>query len=445
MKEKEYLTISSLTKYLKYKFDSDKHLKCVFLKGEISNFKGHSTGHMYFSLKDDKSKINAIMFSTNAKKLKFKPTDGTKVLVMGHISLFESTGNYQIYIEEMLEDGVGNLYIAFEKLKEDLKKEGLFDPAHKVPIPKFPKRIGVITAPTGAAIKDIISTIKRRYKIAEIIILPSLVQGERAATDIVRNIELANNYNLDVLIVGRGGGSIEDLWPFNEEIVARAIYNCRIPVISGTGHEVDFTIADFVADYRAETPTGAAEKAVPNLIDLIKYLNQINIRTNESMNRKFNINKLKINNIKNSFVIKNPRLIIDNKLQKLDLLNEKLITLLKQKLDNSINSVLNLNKQMEYLNPINKIIKNKTFIETSKNKLNLLLSHKLKITKNNFNQLMDKLEILNPISILKRGYSITYIGNKVLGSIDEVKINDLIKVKLSNGNIEAEVKRKNGE
>ena len=248
----KYLSVSALTGYLKYKFDSDEHLKCVFLKGEISNFKSHSSGHLYFNIKDDKSKINAIMFSMNAKKLAFTPVEGSKVLIVGRVSVYEATGNYQIYIDEMIEDGVGNLYIAYEKLKNDLEKEGLFDINHKLSIPKFPKRVGVVTAPTGAAIRDIISTIKRRYPICEIIIFPSLVQGEMAASDIVKNIEKAENYDLDVLIVGRGGGSIEDLWPFNEEIVARAIYKCTIPTISAVGHEIDFTIADFVADLRAD-------------------------------------------------------------------------------------------------------------------------------------------------------------------------------------------------
>ena len=213
----KYLEISALTKYIKYKFDNDEHLRKVYLKGEISNLKIHSTGHLYLSLKDEYSKINAIMFSSAAKKMLFTPKDGMKVLVTGRISVYEATGNYQIYIDEMLEDGIGNLYIAFEQLKEKLKNEGLFDSAHKRKIPRIPSRVGIITAPTGAAIKDILSTIKRRYPLCETILFPSLVQGDNAKDDIVRNIELANNYELDVLIVGRGGGSIEDLWPFNEE------------------------------------------------------------------------------------------------------------------------------------------------------------------------------------------------------------------------------------
>ena len=300
----KYLTVGAITRYLKAKFDSDDNLRVVFLKGEISNIKYHTTGHIYFSIKDETSKINAIMFSSSAKKLLFKPQDGSKVLVTGRISVYEATGGYQIYVDEMLEDGVGNLYIAFEKLKKDLAREGLFDQKYKKSIPKIPNRVGVVTASTGAAIKDILSTIKRRYPICEVILFPSLVQGDLAKDDIVRNIKRAESYDLDVLIVGRGGGSLEDLWPFNEECVARAIFECKIPVISAVGHEIDFTIADYVADMRAPTPTGAAEMAVPNISDLISNIETIKIRLNESINKKINYQKLYLDSIKNSYALK---------------------------------------------------------------------------------------------------------------------------------------------
>ena len=490
MNEKEYLTVSSLTRYIKYKFDVDNNLKNVFLKGEISNFKAHSTGHMYFSLKDEKSKINAIMFNFNAKKLNFKPQEGSKVLVVGKISVFEQTGAYQIYIDDMREDGVGNLYVAFEKLKQDLQKEGLFDPKYKKPIPIFPKRVGVVTAPTGAAIRDILSTIKRRCNKTEVIVFPSLVQGENAKEDIVRNIKLAENYDLDVLIVGRGGGSIEDLWPFNEEIVARAIFECSIPVISGTGHEVDFTIADFVADYRAETPTGAAEKAVPNLKDMINYFDQFKIRLNESINKKVEHKKIKLENIKNSYVIKNPTMIIENKIQKLDIINDKITTLLNQKMEktmnyfinisqkilflspynklnnynvklqninekiqiisnqiikNNINKVKNIKQKIEYLNPINKIENYKRELKNYNDNINKSINHIILIKQNEFKMILEKIEILNPIAILGRGYSITKKDNKVLNSVHNIKVNDELNVKLKDGNILVNVKEINGE
>ena len=417
--DNKYLTVGALTRYLKYQFDSDKNLQTVFLKGEISNFKLHTSGHLYFSLKDETSKINAIMFGANAKKLLFKPMEGSKVLVVGRVSIYEATGNYQIYIDEMLEDGVGNLYLAFEKLKEKLSKEGLFDDKHKKEIPKYPNRIGIITASTGAAIRDILTTIKRRYPICETILFPSLVQGENAKEDIAKNIKRAENFNLDVLIVGRGGGSIEDLWPFNEEIVARAIFDCKIPVISAVGHEIDFTIADFVADKRAATPTAAAEIAVPNIIDVLNELSQYKIRLNENINKKINYFDLYLDSIKNSFVIKNPLLIYDTKAQKLDLLSETI-----------------------YKNMIHKL--EKATLNLEKFKTNNLLLNPIKLFEKqtiNLKTIIEKLELLNPLNVLGRGYGLVYNNDKLIKNIKDVKINDKIDIKLSSGIINASVNK----
>lgn len=382
--ENKYLTVSAVTKYLKYKFDTDDNLKNIFIKGEISNFKRHTSGHLYFSIKDEKCKINAIMFSNNAKNLNFNPTEGTKVLVIGRVSIYEATGNYQIYVDEMIEDGVGNLYLAFEKLKEKLTTEGLFLSEHKKTIPKYPNKIGIVTAKTGAAIKDIISTIKRRYPIAEIVLFPSLVQGENAASDIAKKIEQANNYDLDILIVGRGGGSIEDLWPFNEEIVARAIYKSNIPIISAVGHEVDFTISDFVADLRAPTPTAAAEFAVPNLPNLINQVEQLNIRLREVIYKKVNYNKLYLDAIKNSYILKNPLIMIANKKQYIDYMNEKITN--------------NINNKLE--------------------------KQKIKLA-----NLMNKLQLVNPLDILKKGYTLVYQNQKILTDFDKLKSKDTITIR----------------
>ena len=391
----DYITVGALTRYIKYKFDNDANLQNIANKGEISNFKRHSRGHFYFTIKDEESRINAIMFASQTKSVQFEPIDGTKVLVRGRISVFPSTGNYQIYVDEMIEDGVGNLYALYEKLKADLKKEGLFDIEHKKPIPKLPKKIGVITAPTGAAIRDIISTINRRYPICEVILFPSLVQGKEAKDDIVRNIKLADTYDLDTLIVGRGGGSIEDLWAFNEEIVARAIYNCKTPVISAVGHEIHFTIADFVADKRAETPTGAAEIAVPSKTDLLKLINQLTLRSSKSINDKINTNKKILDKIKSSYILSNPMSIYEIKEQKLDNLIDK------------SNTIINL-----YMNNKN----------------------------NKYTNLINKLSVLNPLNTLKRGYSISKIDNKVISDIKDVKVNDTLNIKVSNGEIISTVK-----
>ena len=415
--EEKYLSVSAITRYLKAKFDVDENLQTVFLKGEISNFKAHTTGHFYFSLKDENSKINAIMFRSNASKVLFKPLDGMKVLVSGRISVYEAMGSYQIYVDEMLEDGVGNLYVAFEELKKKLQAEGLFNKEHKRNIPKIPKRVGIVTASTGAAIRDIMTTIKRRFPICETILFPTLVQGENAKDDIVRNIERAENYDLDVLIVGRGGGSIEDLWPFNEEVVARAIYNSKVPVISAVGHEVDFTIADFVADLRAPTPTAAAELAVPNMSDLKKHINQLSIRLNESIFKKLNYLKLYLDSVKNSYVIKNPMIMYENKKQNLDLMNDKLNNLMISKVDNFKNCLEKLKKSYVLKSP------------------QLLYKDKIIEVKN----IIEKLELLNPLNILKRGYSITYLDSKTLKSVSKVNKDDVLSIRLSDGTISSKV------
>lgn len=409
----KYLTVSAMTRYLKHKFDTDQNLRHVFLKGEISNFKAHTTGHMYFSVKDEASKINAIMFASSARKLNFVPADGMKVLLVGRISVYEATGNYQIYVEQMMEDGIGNLYVAFEKLKKQLASEGLFAPEHKKKIPKIPERVGIVTAATGAAIKDILSTIKRRYPICETILFPSLVQGDAAAEDIVRNIKLAQTYDLDVLIIGRGGGSIEDLWPFNEEIVARAIYECPIPTISAVGHEIDYTIADFVADLRAPTPTGAAEIAVPNMVDLQKLLAQFRIRLNEGIYKKVNYQRLYLESVQNSFVLKNPMMMFDGKKQTLDYLLERANQSVLKKVER-------MRTHMDHI------------------KQNYLLLHPEELYKEEklkLGTLMDKLELVNPMNVLKRGYTLTYLEDHTIGNAEDLSVGDQVKIKFHDGTI----------
>ena len=409
----KYLTVSAMTRYLKHKFDTDQNLRHVFLKGEISNFKAHTTGHMYFSVKDEASKINAIMFASSARKLNFVPADGMKVLLVGRISVYEATGNYQIYVEQMMEDGIGNLYVAFEKLKKQLASEGLFAPEHKKKIPKIPERVGIVTAATGAAIKDILSTIKRRYPICETILFPSLVQGDAAAEDIVRNIKLAQTYDLDVLIIGRGGGSIEDLWPFNEEIVARAIYECPIPTISAVGHEIDYTIADFVADLRAPTPTGAAEIAVPNMVDLQKLLAQFRIRLNEGIYKKVNYQRLYLESVQNSFVLKNPMMMFDGKKQTLDYLLERANQSVLKKVER-------MRTHMDHI------------------KQNYLLLHPEELYKEEklkLGTIMDKLELVNPMNVLKRGYTLTYLEDHTIGNAEDLSVGDQVKIKFHDGTI----------
>ena len=390
----KYLTVTQINKYIKYKMDNDSNLSVVYLKGEISNFKNHSSGHLYFTIKDESSRILAVMFRTNASKINFKPVDGSKVLVVGRISCYEASGNYQIYVEEMLEDGVGNLYLEFEKLKKKLGDKGYFDDIYKKPIPKFPKKIGIITAPTGAAIRDIITTINRRYKLVELYIFPSLVQGENAKDDIVKNLNCASNYDLDLIILGRGGGSIEDLWAFNEEVVADAIFKSKIPIISAVGHEIDFTISDFVSDLRAPTPTAAAELSVPNTIDLINYIKQLEIRASKSMENIIDTKKSRLSSLVNSYVLKNPKNMYEIKSQKLDNLVDKLNIYIKRNINDNNNRFINI---------------------------------------------LNKLDALNPINTIKRGYSITKSKDKVITSIKNISENDIITTDLVDGIITSKV------
>ena len=415
---KEYLTVSQLTKYIKYKLDNDVNLREVYLKGEISNFKAHTRGHFYFTIKDEGSRINAVMFASSASKVKFTPEDGMKILVTGRISVYEATGGYQIYVNEMMEDGVGNLYVAFEQLKKKLASEGLFDDRYKKPIPKIPERVGVITAPTGAAIRDIISTINRRFPLTEVILLPSLVQGEGAKEDIVRQIKRAENYNLDVLIVGRGGGSIEDLWAFNEEIVARAIFECPIPIISAIGHEIDFTIADFVADLRAPTPTGAAEIAVPNKADVINYINQLNLRSRKAVGNILELKKKRLDNIKSNYILNNPLDLYSAKIQKLDYLTESLVKNYKNIIDKEKIKLNNIKTRPLFSNPL-------LILDKTKQKYTLLLG---------------KLDALSPLKTLERGYGIIKLNDKAVTSIKDLKKDDLINIELKDGSKEAIIK-----
>lgn len=415
MDETKYFTVSQYNQAIKNFLDNKIECQCVHLKGEISNFKGHTRGHLYFTLKDSESRINAVMFQGNTNKLNFEPKDGDEVLVDGRISVYVPNGGYQVYVDNMNLAGNGDLLKKLEELKKKLAAEGLFDEAHKQRIPKYPSRIGIVTAPTGAAIRDILSTIKRRYPICETILFPALVQGEEAKFDVVRQIEAAQNYDLDVLIVGRGGGSIEDLWAFNEEIVARAIYNSKIPVISAVGHEIDFTIADFVADLRAPTPTGAAEMAVPNTIDVLEILNQIKIRSSKNILNKIDLYKSELNKYKTSYVLSNPLAAFDIKEQKLDNFINSLNNVIKYKLDKAKNNLDNIKNTRVLVKPDELFIK----------------------YQNNLDLFINKLELLNPISVLNKGYSVTKINNKTIKTIKDVKVKDKLNIKIIDGEIDA--------
>ncbi len=442
----KYLTVTALTKYLKYKFDTDDNLRKVYIKGEISNFKAHTTGHLYFSIKDEGSIIKAIMFASNAKKLTFEPKEGSKVLVTGTVSVYPATGNYQIYVDSIEEDGIGNLYIEFEKLKAKLSSEGLFDSKYKKEIPKYPSSIGIVTASTGAAIRDILSTIKRRYPICKTYLFPCLVQGEYASQDIVQKIKEANTYPLDVLIVGRGGGSFEDLNCFNNEEVARTIFDSKIPIISAVGHEVDFTIADFVADLRAPTPTGAAEMAVPNLVDVKNRIEQYSIRLKEAIYKKIKLKKLYLDSVKNSFVIKNPKLMYQNVIQHLDTLMEKLNTTILKKIDVYKLTLEHLKSSYIFKNPNSLYEEQKEDLYVLNYRLYQSMKNVVIKEKNNLNNVINKLTLLNPLTILDRGYNIAYKDNEIVKTVSSIQVNDNLKIKMCDGELMVRVNevKKNG-
>ncbi len=440
--EIKYYTITALNRAIKNMFDEKDILHHIYLKGEISNFKHHTRGHLYFTLKDENSRLSAVMFSTSASKLTFEPEDGMKVLVCGRVTVYEANGGYQMYVEEMLLDGIGNLYLEFEKLKKKLQEEGLFNREHKRLIPKFPKKIGIITAPTGAAIRDILSTIKRRYPIAETILFPALVQGVGAKESIVEQLTKAQDFDLDVIICGRGGGSIEDLWAFNEEIVARAIYDSKIPVISAVGHEVDFTIADFVADLRAPTPTGAAEMAVPNITDLLNLINQYKIRSNESVNNILKINRRKLEELKNHYILKNPLSMYEIKEQKLD----NLIDILNKYIINKIteNRVKLNNIKSSYIlkNPLGIYEGKKELIDKYKNSVIHSMNNILNNNKHKYEIILNKLDLLSPLNILGKGYSLVTTNGNVIKDSNKVNIGDNLDIRLFKGELKVEVKEK---
>ena len=389
------ISVSELNSYIKNKIADDEYLNNVLIKGEISNFKNHYTGHMYFTLKDENSLIKCIMFKSYAQKLDFMPKDGMKVFVLGGVSVFERDGIYQIYVKAMQEDGVGILYKKYEELKQRLDEEGYFDESHKQKIPLMPKVIGVLTSQTGSVIRDIINVSTRRNPNVQIRLYPVPVQGEVAAEKIADGIRFMNENNLaDVLILARGGGSLEDLWPFNEEIVAHAIYNSKLPIISAVGHETDFSISDFVADLRAPTPSAAAELAVPDIYEIKQKINVYQNRLRMSLVKKVEIMKLRYEKCMNSRVFKEPtRNINDNYLR----------------IDNYIKRLENT------------------------------IKIKQKEEKTKYIELISKLDALSPLKTLTRGYSIVETDDKIIKSSKQLSTGDKIKLRFSDGQKNAEI------
>ncbi|WP_343753722.1 exodeoxyribonuclease VII large subunit [Lentibacillus halophilus] len=442
-----YLTVTALTKYIKRKFESDAHLKDIWLQGEISNFKHHSRGHMYLTIKDDNARIQAVMFAGNNRRLKFTPENGMKVLIKGEIGVFEPFGQYQLYIQQMEPDGLGSLYMAYEQLKEKLHKLGYFDETYKQPIPAYPRHIGIMTSPTGAAVRDIITTLKRRYPIAQTTVVPVLVQGSNATESIADAIKRANEKDVfDLLIVGRGGGSIEELWAFNEEITAQAIFNSSIPVISAVGHETDTTISDYVADVRAPTPTGAAEIAVPSQLELIEKLDNSRRYLTNMMNQWISHAGQHLNRVKQSYAFRYPEQLMKQKEQELDKQVDRLEKMADMKWRLKRDAFVQMNTRLAASHPKQQLSYAEKELGQYQKQLKDRMNSYLEKNTDRLQTAIEKLSLLSPLETMKRGYAITYhSAGGLVKSVDHVSLNDHIAVKLADGSLDCHVMDKKEE
>lgn len=437
----EYLSVSHLTKYLKLKFDRDPYLERVYLTGQVSNFRKRPS-HQYFSLKDDKAVIQATMWAGVYKQLGFELEEGMKINAVGRVQLYEPSGSYSIVIEKAEPDGIGALAIKFEQLKQSLTQEGLFKQEFKQELPRFTKKIGVITSPSGAVIQDIITTVSRRFPGVEIILYPTKVQGDGAAQEVVANIQRANERDdLDVLIVGRGGGSIEDLWAFNEEVVVRAIFESRIPIISSVGHETDTTLADFVADRRAATPTAAAELATPvTKADLLGYLNQQENRAYQAMVNRLKFLRGQLEKISQSVMFRQPERLYDGYLQKLDRLTNQLQMRMKEVYSQQKQASLLLNQRLLGMQLGRKVESFKERIiqqeRLLKNNMTNIYNHKLAKA----DKLIEALTMLDTSRIVARGYAMVLQDGRVIDSVENVQMGENLTIQMKNGQLDVEVK-----
>lgn len=416
---KKVISVTSLNLYLKNIIEEDFYLNDILVKGEISNFKHHNSGHLYFTLKDDESRIKCVMFKFDAMKVAFQLEDGQKIILGGKLGVYSANGEYQIYAKSIEKDGLGNLYMQLEKLKIKLQKEGLFADSIKKDLPMFPFKIGVISAKEGAAIKDVVTTINRRWPVADVILFPSLVQGETAPTAIMKALKLAEASNLDLIILTRGGGSIEDLWAFNDEDLAYFIASLKTPIISAIGHEVDFTIAEFVSDKRAPTPTAAAEIATPNISEVLNNINELKQSLNKSMTKHLENLKLNLIMNQNELDLKKYKTFVDNKI------------------------LAYLNTKNLFLNQYNLFLENyKQSVKSNKERLILVMNSKLVNTRNDFINNVGLLDSLSPLKILKRGYASVKINNKILKDAKDIKKDDVVDIKLGRGSFQAKVLNK---
>lgn len=437
----DYLSVSSLTKYLKLKFDRDPYLERVYLTGQVSNFR-RRPNHQYFSLKDEQAVIQATMWAGTFKKLDFELEEGMKINVVGRVQIYEPSGSYSIIIEKAEPDGIGALAIRFEQLKKKLTEAGYFDERHKQSLPQFVKKIGVVTSPSGAVIRDIITTVSRRFPGVEILLFPTKVQGEGASQEVAANIALANEReDLDLLIVGRGGGSIEDLWAFNEEVVVQAIFESRLPVISSVGHETDTTLADFVADRRAATPTAAAELATPvTKADIISWISERQNRAYQAGLRVIKRDQERLGKLAKSVIFRQPERLYDGYAQKCDHLTSRLKSTVEQQVQQASQAQQLLNQRLLAVDLERNIRRYKERIEALRRLLTSQVTSQYESQLARFEKAQDALLSLDTSRIIARGYAMVQKGDKVISSVTEVAKGEQLSVQLKDGQLEVEVK-----
>lgn len=437
----DYLSVSNLTKYLKMKFDRDPYLERVYLTGQVSNFRKRPK-HQYFSLKDEGAVIQATMWAGVYSKLGFDLEEGMKLNVVGRIQLYEPSGAYSIIIERAEPDGIGALALQFEQLKKKLTSEGFFDDRHKQALPQFVTKVGVLTSPSGAVIRDIITTISRRFPGVEILLFPTKVQGEGAAQEVVDNIIRANQRDdLDLLIVGRGGGSIEDLWAFNEEKVVHAIFESQLPIISSVGHETDITLADFVADRRAATPTAAAELATPvTKADILAWINERQTRAFQASNRIVRENQERVNKLVQSVIFRQPERLYDGYLQKLDRLNMSLVSSFKENIASNKDSEIQMRHRLQSIDLMSRINRYQDRITSLSQQLTYDAKASFESKLRRFEKAQDTLLSLDTSRIIARGYAMLHKGEEVIASVEQIEKGDHLNIQLKDGQLEVEVK-----
>ena len=433
----EYVTVSALTKYIKYKFDKDPHLGRVYLTGEISNFRLRPT-HQYFSLKDENAIISATMFQSAFKKIQFRPEEGMKVLVIGKVSVFEKSGQYQINIEHMEPDGVGALYLAYEQLKKKLETEGLFS-LPKKPIPQFPKKIAILTSESGAVIQDIQTTVARRFPIVQLVLYPTVVQGVHAVNSILKNLDLVEQEDYDVVIIGRGGGSIEDLWAFNEEPVVRRVSELSIPVISSVGHETDTTLIDFVSDMRAATPTAAAEIATPVLMEIHQQLRNLQTRLEQALSRQLQIKRERMQALVNASIFQNPERIYQVYQQRVDQLEMRLQQMMQQSVQHKRQQLVKHQHRLELGSPSRRVQTEKQALQYLAKRLEQAQGQLMKDKKQQFQRVIQQLDLLSPLKIMNRGYGILQQEETIIKSVDQLEVNQELMIQLVDGTVRSKV------